>query len=412
MKQLGAALAVLALLGSAACQENINSPGECPDLCPGEQIQVRDTIIPAVVGGDSTYFGFITRATLNALFVSDSLAAGEYRSFVVFPAHRSDSVDIDGVMLPLTVDTVSVTFNLLRRDSTATGLTIYLHRIPITTDTTVTFSDVEDLIALGEPLDSIVVPDSVQSGPVSALIADSNLIKLETPEDDSGAIAFALTVRASKPTGVLLSVDANNSATAPSFAHIGRIEIADTTRRRQTVTVRPDDFGKYGWVTNVTRTENADPDLLYLGGPTGARVLLRFELPSFIRDSGQILRATLELTPAGTLNGLPNTQFGDSIAASGIVVDLGAKSPPLVNIGLLAAGGITLGTADVVSLDFFRLATQWQISGGPPSVLYLTSGEESFGGGFLQPIFHSTRSGADAPRIRLTYGLPTRPGRP
>lgn len=410
MKLVGAVLMIAVLAG---CQENINAPGECPDLCPGEQIIVRDTVIPVTFGSDTTYFGFVPRASRTSLLLSDGLAAGEYRSFVVFPKQRTDSIELDGVLQEYAIDTVSISFNLRIRDSTASDLTVLLYRIPITTDTTVTFAQLEGLIAAaGEPLDSIVVADSVKTGVIEAIFSGDDLAKLEVPADDSGQIAIALAVRASKPTGIALAVDGSSTATAPKYENRGRIQIADTTRRRQVRAVQPANIGSYGWVTNVDLSVNPDPDLLYLGGPGGARALVRFNIPDLLLDSAQILRATLELTPAAVLDGLPNNPFGDSVAVRGILIDLGPKSPPVVTPGLSSSGGIGQGTANLVSIDFFLLATQWQIDGGPPPALFLAHSDEFLGGGFMQPVFYSSRSPTGQPRLRLTYGLPTRPGRP
>ena len=63
MRKLFAGLATVVAL--AACQENISTPGDCPTLCPGEQIIVRDTTIVATLGGDSTFFGYFPRAATS-----------------------------------------------------------------------------------------------------------------------------------------------------------------------------------------------------------------------------------------------------------------------------------------------------------------------------------------------------------
>ena len=89
MRKLFAGLATVVAV--AACQENISTPGDCPTLCPGEQIIVRDTMIFATVGGDSAFFGYFPRSSNSVMLVSSGLAAGELRSFVVFPKQRRDS---------------------------------------------------------------------------------------------------------------------------------------------------------------------------------------------------------------------------------------------------------------------------------------------------------------------------------
>ena len=82
------------------------------------------------------------------------------------------------------------------------------------------------------------------------------------------------------------------------------------------------------------------------------------------------------------LDGLPNNPLGDSVAVRGIQVDLGAKSPPLPTAGLQTAGKLFQGTTQLVSIDLFFLASQWQVDGGPPSIVFLASNDELLGGGF------------------------------
>ena len=403
------AVAVVVLAGLSACQENINTPGQCPDLCPGEQIVVRDTVITPVAGSDSSFFGYVSKAARNALLVSSGLGAGEARGFVVFPKQRTDTIQVDGAPQAFTVDTVSISFTLQARDSTATGLQIYLHRIPITVDTTLGFDAVNTLLTSGGIIDSISVPDTVRTGRVEALLVGDELAKVATPPDDSGRIGIGLTVRASGPTGVRLSLDAI-AATTPQFENRGSVNVVDTTKRRQRTSVRPDDVGKTGYVINRDLSVNPNLNLLYLGGPRAARTLLRFDLPAQITDSAQVLRATLELTPAATLLGLPNNPFGDSVTVRGIVADLGAKSPPLLTPGLSAFGGLDEGTTALLTIDMFRIVSQWRDSSAVPQAALIAMNEEAVG--FMQPTFFSSRSPTGQPRLRLTYGIPTRPGRP
>jgi hypothetical protein len=147
-----------------------------------------------------------------------------------------------------------------------------------------------------------------------------------------------------------------------------------------------------------------------VGGPQGARALIRFALPRTILDSAQVLRATLELTPAEPLHGLPDSPDRDTLAVAGVVADLGAKSPILVLAGLRLAGPLIEGTTDLVAVDVRQLVNQWQQSDGPPPVVVLQQLDQ--GNSFMQPVLFSTRSPAGQPLLRLTYGLPTRPGQP
>lgn len=407
-----AAVGLLAL-ALAGCQDRITTPGTCPDLCPGDPIIVRDTTILPVAGGDSTFFGYADRSDRIGLLVSDGLDVGEYRAFVSFPIVREDSILVDNIMVALEVDSAAVTFQLQSRDTTATGLTLYLHRFPLgAADTTISFDSLQTLLANTPIVDSIVVPDTLKSGTIGAYLTGDDIDKVRTSAADSGRVAFGIRVRASKPTGVRLGVDNLGSTNAPTFEFRGRVEVADTSKLRQSALVRPADIATFGYVGTLDRSIGADPDLLYLGGPAAGRGLIRFAIPPGIRDSAEIVRATLELTPAMPLYGLPNNLFGDSVSVRGVIADLGAKSPTLNQGSLVWAGRMREGTTTPVSIEITVLAKEWQQPGGPPPALFITHLEEVYGGGFMQPVFFSTRSPAGGPRLRITYGLPTNPGRP
>ena len=410
MRKLFAGLATVVAV--AACQETISTPGDCPTLCPGEQIIVRDTVIIATVGGDSAFFGYFPRSSATVMLVSSGLAAGELRSFVVFPKQRRDSIQVDGTQRALVVDTISISFTLQVRDSTAKSLTLFLHRLPITVDTAVTFDSLQTLIAAVPAFDSIAVADTLKLGKLEALYLGDRLSLIEGPPGDSGQFALGLTVRANKPTGIRLAGGALGGTSAPLFETRGRVDVTDTAKRRQRPSVRPAAVDRIGYIGNRDLAVGANPDLLYIGGPRASRSIIRFAIPKFIRDSSQILRATLELTPASRLDGLPNNPGGDSVAVRGVAADLGAKSPVLATVGLLLKGGLGQGTTNITQVDLFRLVSQWQATSGPPSVLFIGHQDEPLGGGFMQPVFYSTRSPTGRPRLRVTYGLPTRPGRP
>lgn len=396
--------------GLIGCQEKLATPGDCPALCPDTQIQVLDTALAALPSMDSTYFGYTPRAARGALLVSNGLPAGEFRSFVRFPSQRTDSILVDGAYYSLAVDTVSVSFTLRARDSTATGLTLYLHRVPLSVDTTLDFAGLDALLTPDNIVDSIQVPDTLHTGRIEALFIGDDIAKLAVPPEDSGKIAFGLTVGASKPTGVQLALDFVGSTGAPQYQSRGSIDIADTTKTRQTTSVFPTTADAAGYVLNDDLSQAPDPNLLYVGGPGAARAIVRFELPSIVKDTAQILRATLQVTPVSPLNGLPNNPLGDSLGVSGVVADLGAKSPRLVATGLVLFGGLPEGTQDTVSIDVTRLVTQWQSPNGPPPTVIL--GQNAEGQSFMQPVFYSTRSAAGAPRLIVIYALPSRPGNP
>ena len=404
-------VAVLAL-GLAGCTENLATPGDCPALCPGDRITVKDTVITATTGADSTYFGYALRSARQSLLVSSGLAAGEHRSFVVFGKVRTDSISVDATLFPLVVDTIALSFQVEVRDTTATNLQMFLYRIPIRTDTSISFDSLETFLTPANLLDSARMSDTLKAGRIEAIFTEDELARLVPAAEDSGRFGVAIRVRADQPTGLRLALDPSVLGTGPLFEYRGTaVGVVDTTKRRQKVGARREDNGKIGFVQNRDLATNANPDLLYIGGPSGARSLIRFVVPASIRDSTQILRATLQLTPAEPLVGLPNRRAPEDVAVLGIITDLGAKSPT-TSVGAVPHGALAQGTSNAATVDVIALVSSWQTAGGAPQALVLQHSDELNGGGFMQPVFYSSRSATGRPTLRITYGVPTKPGQP
>ena len=143
-------------------------------------------------------------------------------------------------------------------------------------------------------------------------------------------------------------------------------------------------------------TSPPGPDLLTVGGTEGARALIRFPFPAYLRDSATIIRATLELVPENEVYGIA----GDStrIQVRSVVADFGAKSVPVLSI---TPAGWVQPDDDVVFIDVVSLVELWQGSDPLPSVLRLNLGQEY--ASFLAPRFRSTASATGQPRLRITY---------
>ena len=399
MRRVGVLLGALLLAAALACQEKLTTPVDCPELCPGQSLIIRDTVLLPLAGLDSSYAGYVSAADVPALLVSDGLAAGEARAFATFP-RQSDSLTVDGLPFLYTTDSVSVTFHLVARDSTVTGLRILLHRVPPHFDTTATFTGVDTLLTPPSLIDSIVVHDTLKTGTVRLLLTGDALAKLHPQDGDSGRIGLGLRVRASAPTGVRLS-SLSSGGGAPTILTYAQVPTPDTTRRRQTIT-RVADTANYV----IDAPPPPGPDTLYLGGKNGSRSILRFVVPASVKDSATVLRATLELTPAGPIKGLP----GDpgTIQFRGVLVDLGAKSPALA--GVAASLPVLAGMTGVVSADVRSIVATWFTAKPPPSTLFMGLSPE--GGTFARPEFLSTLAPSGGPRLRITYALPSRPGHP
>ena len=89
MMRRSSALVLLVVI--AGCTEKLTTPGDCPALCPGGIVDVRDTVLTAVPGGDSSFAGYQGRNEVLSLLVSDGGQYGQSRAVVRF-VRRGDSV--------------------------------------------------------------------------------------------------------------------------------------------------------------------------------------------------------------------------------------------------------------------------------------------------------------------------------
>jgi len=387
------------VLSGAACQEKLATPTDCPDLCPGNSLIILDTVLIARAGLDSTFTGYIDAGSVGALLISSGLDAGEARAFALFPK-RSDSVSVDLVSKAYTIDSVAFVLNLIARDTAAHHLRFILHRIAPTTDTATSFADLDATLTPATVIDSTVVADTLKSGAVRVLVQGDALQRILPIDADSGRLGVGVRVNADVPTGARIGSRASLEG-GPQYITYVHVDVVDTTKRKQQITISADTANYL-----MQDPPPPPPGRLFLGGRSGSRMILRFSLPKLIKDSAAVVRATLELTPAVPIKGLPNDP--GALQVRGVLLDLGAKSTPLSVVAATAA--LPTGATSVQTADLRDVVTLWFGPNGTTPTLLLGLSPE--GGTFSRPEFFSTASSTGAPRLRLTYALPTHPGQP
>jgi hypothetical protein len=398
---VGTLTAILVLgLGVLGCQEELTAPGTCPALCPTGLPIVIDTALTPVPDGDSTFVGYVGPGEGAGLLVSNQLPGLDARTVLRFAA-RPDSVLVLDTLRAFTIDSVILTLGVLARDSTVGNLSLELFRLPATVDSGITLAQVDLAFIPANSLGTIAIGDSLQTGTVRLALEDTLLARVAIPPSDSGVLALGVALRGSTPTGVRLGSQTAGSL-APTFVTFGTAEIADTALQAQAIT-RVASFNTF-----VTDAAGFPPaGLLAIGGAPSARSLIRFALPPRIKDSVQIIRATLELVPEGILPGLPNDPA--TLDVRGILSDLGAKSP-LCSLSLLCGSAfigevsraeLVAGSADTIRVEVRSIVRGWQGENGAPEALFLALLPE--GASFTTATFGSTRAGAHVPRLRITY---------
>ena len=389
-----AAFVIIAAAGTG-CQERLTAPADCPDLCPGGQSRVFDTVISPLANSDTSYLGYIARNAAGALLVSNGLPASEDRAVYRFNA-RPDSIEVRDTLRPYTVDSALLGMNLVARDTAVNGLKLYLYRIDPAVDIDDTFSSIEPQLVPAAIIDSIQVPDSLSSGLVQTVLRGADVAKVALPTGTGGVLAIGVAMAADQPTGIRIGASA--AGTGATFISYVTLEVPDTGSIRRQSLVRAPAFNAFVTEAPVV----PDPAFLTVGGEPSSRALLRFDLPEDIEDSATIVRATLELVPRSAMLSLP----GDPalLQAKALLADLGAKSPVTADENFISADTLAVGS-DTVRLDMTTIVRLWQASTERPEAVFLSLLPE--GASFTRPVFGSTRSGVvGAPRLRITYMKP------
>ncbi len=385
------------VIALAACQEDLTTPGNCPGLCPGGSPLVFDTVITPAFGTDSSFRGFITGIQSLALLVSDGLPAGDARGWLIFTP-VGDSLDIGGVRQTFRFDSALVSINLLGRDTTSRNLRLLYYRLPGLIDSAITFPDLDSLFTPDRLIDSLPIHDSLRVGLLELRLRDSlPLSRLRTAPEDSGFVTIGFRAHADGPTGVRLESPRITTGLGPIFTLFVRgTETNDTTFfQNQTLAG--------GFVLENPDMEEMG-DTLAVGGVPSARTILRYSLPPFIRDTASIVRALLELDPAGPATGLAGDP--SALEARGLVADFGGKS--VANALPVAQIALEAGAADPLVMDVLQIVRGWR--GGTVAqgfVLALAPEAATFN----RLRFRSTRTGG-GPTLRITYVLPASPEQP
>jgi hypothetical protein len=265
-------------------------------------------------------------------------------------------------------------------------------------DSTRTFTDIDAELVDSNLIDSIAVPDSVNSGAITTMLRGADAAKLRLAPGGDSVLAIGLRIAAETPTGIRVGALASNSAA--SFTSYLTLDVPDTgATRKQSLARTP--------VFNTFVTQNPvvpDDTLLTVGGEPASRALLRFALSNAFLDSTTIVRATLELTPVRPILGLPTDPAVLQIIP--LVGDLGAKSPLTSDTTFVRQGILPAVQSDTVQIEATRIVQLWQSARTRPQSVFLRLIPE--GATFARAVFHSTRSRVPAgtlvaPRLRITY---------
>jgi hypothetical protein len=421
----GALLVAAAGIGVwAGCTEQIIAPGQCPDFCPNGQIELHDTVFTTIISRDSAFRGYTQayqsdEATAAALPGIESRPLFELDAMITrvrsIPGSATDTSTV-----PIFADSSRLRVTITRRDNAATNLQLKFYALPLSADTLSTFADLDAYFS-APAIDSVNVSDlrsrpligdtatvriwgdTIQTdsaGHVLIVRADSafelytSLDTLQAPFNpaDSGRLAFG--VRVASDSGASIGLGTNESVSnGPVIEWFYHYTPKDSTTAKSDSGLRAPSFDTF-----VFDPPSAPIDSnLTVGGVPSARSLVRVNVPSYLHDSIDVVRATVVLVPVAPVAGVAADSF--RILVRPVLADLGAKSPMSVE----AAGSavIHIGSSDTVRIDITDLARTWSLIDTLATAFFL--GQQPEATSFTQIEFYSSRAAAFSPALHVTY---------
>ena len=394
----------------AACSEKLDSSSGCPELCPGQGIDVINTTIDGVV--------YDTTVGATAPFGSEPF---------MLLASRGDTLDSRVI---IRFDSIPQRYRRVASDTTTTAIT------------TVDSAYVQLRLELAE---------RQASGPLTVSAYD-----VDTTANDTSVAALLPLFRADRLIGsqTFAAADLKDSVRVPLSGaaivakaqakaplrigfritgHTGQFHVRSLesgTPASLSVRVSPDTAVARLTFQPFSRTPENSADLqatladfqlvvrtppdgplqyLLAGGIPPRRSYMQFVIPSSILDSSSVIRATL------LLDQISNPGFGplDTVL---VVTHLGiggkAITDPVLAATLIAAAEVTqidslrvaANASGTREIDIAPVLRVWRLQGDTlgPRALVLRSGRE--GASAAQAWFHGIESAAALrPRLRISY---------
>ena len=400
----------------AACTEKLDNSAGCPILCPSQGGEIETATIDAV-SFDSTVSALSGLGTEGSLLVAtrgDSLDAraiirfdsipGRYRR----PGADTTSIPVttaDSVTLRLRVDTVGgkvpgpVTLDLYDVDS----------NFPDTAVAEIAALFVPSRLLASATFEKTALKDTI----FVTLPASAILDRLDR--------RLRIGIRARGPQSVQLRLASQEGAGAPTALSY-RVS-TDTTVAKVVInpfSKTPADqpalalsLGDYTLLVKGTATGPATG--LNIGGLPARRAYLRFNIPRFLTDSVDIVRATLLLTqianpgidPTDTVSILPHV-----VLATNAVSDI-AKASQITAVVNTDTLQVAPGSSGVREVELANIVGLWRLQNADetPRALVLLSTRE--GNSPLEARFFSIEALPEQrPRLRISYSTRKATGLP
>lgn len=401
---------------TVSCTEKLENNAGCPILCPDQGGEISTITIDAVTL-DSTVSALELQGTESSLLVATRGDTIDARAIVRFDTIPDRYTKPGSDTASFEVTTVDSAFLRMRVDTIA-------GKIPasVTLDLYDVYSTAPDSSVAA--IAALFTPDRLITSVTFAKAALKDTITIPIPPDAilaRKAAALRIGIRARGPESVqlrLLSQEGSGSPTVLSYrvspdTTVAKVVLSPSSRTPIDQPILAGSLADYTLLVKGTAT--GPPSQLNIGGLPARRVYMRFDIPSFIIDSVDVVRATLLLTqqpnftidPSDTINIIPHVSL-----ATAAVSDI-AKAAQITAVANTDTLHVTPGRSGLASLEIANIITVWRIQAStetPRAIVLLSTLE---GTSPLEARFFSVEAAPELrPRLRISYSARKSTGLP
>ncbi|MBP7549840.1 MAG: hypothetical protein KA761_06095 [Gemmatimonadaceae bacterium] len=419
-----ALLAVLLATIAGACSERLDTADSCPVLCPGQQLDIIDTVLDPGIALDTTLDGFPLIGLETPLLLASRGDTLDVRTIIRFDSLTRLWTPTGDTARPVTfVDSATLQVRLFKSGVKVPNR-FYVDAYDVG-DTTLVDSLPANLLPFftaGRLLGSRQV-DSATFLDSSTISIPLDTARLREVVTTGAVLRIGLQVRSTE-SAMFYATTSDDASNGPRL----RYRVSPDTAVAATL-VRP--------ASNTPRTPvNVNGDYLdYLlvargrdpraatrfavGGLPTVRSYLRFNIPVWLTDSVAVLRAQLELVqdPVRGLDDDDSVTVRTQLVLAGhAMTDLNRAARLLAPPGYFVGDSIRRAPGDsgIVRVEINALFRAWRTNAGLPNIpqaLVFRSDLEGVDGAGLR-FFGLGAAPALRPRIRVSYVPTIRFGQP
>lgn len=401
---------------TAACTETLDNDAGCPLLCPDQGGEIQTVTLDAITL-DSTVSALEGQGTEASLLIATRGDSIDSRAIIRFdsipalyhkPGPDTTSIEItqvDSAILRMRVDTIggkipaTVTLDFYDVNSNAPDTATAVIAALFTPDRLITSATFEKAALK----DTINVP--IPGSQILARKGGPMRIGVRARGPESVQLRLWSQEGAGAPTLLTYRVDPDTTVT--------KVILVPYSKTPQNQPILANSLADYSLIVKGTSTGPATQ--LNIGGLPARRVYMRFNIPSFIIDSVDVVRATLLLTqqPNPSIDPEDTVRIAPQISLAAATVTDIAKAAQIVAVARTDTLKVTPSGSGLRTMEIANVISLWrsQNPAETPRALILVSTLE--GTSPLEARFFPIEAAPDLrPRLRISYSARKSTGLP